>query len=371
MIPLFVQYPRLRQQLPYVSLGDYPTPVQKLERLGNTLGIEHLYVKRDDLTGAVYGGNKPRKLEFLLGEALRANRTTVLTIGYAGSNHALATAIYAHHLGLRSISMLLRQPNARYVRSNLMLQHYFCAEMHHYESSPALLLGAVGLLARHRLQDRVSPLIIPAGGSSALGSIGYVNAALELKRQVEQGLLPTPNLIYVAAGTLGTAVGLMLGLQVCGLKSRVVSIRVATKWYATVGTIVRLYNRLNAFLHSEDSSFPRLDINERDIELRHEFFGMRYGLFTEQGQEAVALMKRREGIQLEGTYTGKTLAALIADGMTGRSQPDEVILFWNTYNSRNYDAVIANLDYRQLPEPLHWYFEHPVQQLDQNNGSTG
>ena len=97
-------------KLPYVSLGEFPTTVEKLDRLGGGIGIEHLYIKRDDLSGKVYGGNKIRRLEFLLGHALRAKVKEVLTFGYAGSNHALATAIYAQQVGLKSISMLMPQP---------------------------------------------------------------------------------------------------------------------------------------------------------------------------------------------------------------------------------------------------------------------
>ncbi|MFC2000465.1 pyridoxal-phosphate dependent enzyme, partial [Chloroflexota bacterium] len=112
MITLFEQYPLLQEKLPYMSLGEFPTPVHKLDGLGRELGIGQLYVKRDDLSGQAYGGNKIRKLEFLLGDALRANADEVVVFGGIGSNHAVATAIYVKQLGLRSISMLVPQPNA-------------------------------------------------------------------------------------------------------------------------------------------------------------------------------------------------------------------------------------------------------------------
>jgi 1-aminocyclopropane-1-carboxylate deaminase/D-cysteine desulfhydrase-like pyridoxal-dependent ACC family enzyme len=119
MLPLFIHYPRLKEKLAYMPLGDFPTPVEKLERLGKKIGAGGLFSKRDDLSGKFYGGNKVRKLEFLLGQVRRKNAGEVLTFGFAGSNHALAMAIYAKDVGLRSISMLLRQPNAGYVRRNL------------------------------------------------------------------------------------------------------------------------------------------------------------------------------------------------------------------------------------------------------------
>ena len=115
MISLFERYPLLAHKVPYVSLGEFPTPVQKLDQLGKQIGLDNLFIKRDDLSGKVYGGNKIRKLEFILGEALHTRTKDVLTFGSAGSNHALATAIYARQLGLKNISIasaqcLLRPP---------------------------------------------------------------------------------------------------------------------------------------------------------------------------------------------------------------------------------------------------------------------
>jgi len=130
MIPLFKQYPLLREKLPYVPLGEFPTSVQKLDQLSGDLGMSRLYMKRDDLSGKIYGGNKQRKSEFLLGNALRANAKEVIAFGGVGANHAMATAIYAQQVGLKSISMLMPQPNARYVRRNLLMSHYCGAELH-------------------------------------------------------------------------------------------------------------------------------------------------------------------------------------------------------------------------------------------------
>src|SRR6266581_738013 len=114
-LPLFKAYPQLEQQLPHVSLGNFQTPVEKLTPVGDEIGLYSLYIKRDDLSGGVYGGNKVRKLEFLLADAKE-----VITFGFAGSNHALSTAIYGRQLGLKSTSMLMPQVNAHYVRRNLL-----------------------------------------------------------------------------------------------------------------------------------------------------------------------------------------------------------------------------------------------------------
>lgn len=373
MIPLFEEYPLLGERLPYISLGDFPTPVQKLEQLGAELGVGQLYIKRDDLTGKLYGGNKPRKLEFILGNALRSGAKQVMTFGGAGSNHALATAIYARHIGLKSISMLMPQPNAQYVRRNLLMSHYSGAELHScgaqlesLRNMPLVYVATLYQLLKHRLKNGAFPQIIPPGGSSPLGVIGFVNAALEINKQISNGEIPEPKYIYVACGTMGTAAGLILGLRAAKLKSHVVSVRVTSEKYVNTSGMLKLINNANNLLHSWNASFPIFNFTEADIDIRHEYFGEQYALFTEKGIAAVSLMKDLEGIKLEGTYTGKTLAALIGDAKNGNLQNSKV-LFWNTLNSRDFSEAISNLDYHDIPSCFHRYFEQELQPLDRQH----
>jgi len=369
-LPLFEQYHLLGERLPYISLGEFPTPVQKLERLGTELGISQLYIKRDDLSGKRYGGNKPRKLEFILGNAVRSGAREVMTFGGAGSNHALATAIYAQHLGLKSISMLMPQPNARYVRDNLLISHYYGAELHScgaelgsVRNMPLVCLATMYQLIRRRLKSGCFPHLIPPGGSSPLGSTGFVNAAFELRKQITNGEMPEPEYIYVACGTMGTAAGLLLGLRAARLDSRVVSVRVTSEKFVNTRGMIKLINRTNSLIHSLDVSFPIFEFSATDVDIRHDYFRKRYALFTKEAMEAVSLMKECEGIKLDGTYTGKTLAALIDDVKNGSLQGKSV-LFWNTLNSRCLPESISSLDYRDLPRSFHRYFQKEVQPLD-------
>jgi D-cysteine desulfhydrase len=367
MIPLFENYKLLGQKLPYVSLGDFPTPVQQLGPLGRQLGLDHLYIKRDDLTGKIYGGNKIRKLEFILGEALRKGAKEVMTFGAAGSNHALATAIYARQLGLKSISMLIPQPNADYVRRNLLMSYHNEAELHLY--TPKRYFRATAdpsvfyQLLRHRSKRGQWPFVIQMGGSSPLGAIGYVNAAFELNDQILKGEIPEPDYIYIAAGSMGTAAGLILGLRALNMKTTVVAVRVNSDRFVNVKGLIKLIYKTNALLSSLDPSFPRCYFRETDIEIRHGYFGTQYALSTEAGTEAISLMNRYGGIKLEGTYTGKTFAALIDDARKSKLG-NKVILFWNTYNSRDFSEAIAAIDYHKLPRSFHRYFEGEVQPLD-------
>ena len=373
MTSLFKHYPLLREKLPYVALGEFPTPVQKLDRLGGEVGMSQLYIKRDDLSGKIYGGNKPRKLEFLLGNALRSNAKEVIAFGGVGSNHALATAIYAPQCGLKSISMLMPQPNAHYVRRNLLMSRYCGAELHlcgaELESKrnmPLVFLATTCQLLRHKLRSGRFPQRIPPGGSSSLGVIGFVNAAFELKEQIVSGEMPEPQFVYVACGTMGTAAGLMLGLRAANLKSGVISVRVTNDKFVNAKGMIKLIDKTNTLLCSLDSSFPRIELSEEDMDIRHNYFGQQYALFTKEGMEAVVRMKKSEDIKLDGTYTGKAFAAVIDDAKNENLR-DKVVLFWNTLNSRDFSDVISTMDYHSLPRDFHRYFEEEVQPLDRDH----
>jgi D-cysteine desulfhydrase len=370
MITLLKKYPKLASMLPYVSLGQFPTPVDRLERLGQAIGVKHLYIKRDDISGRTFGGNKVRKLEFLLGNALRYKARTVLTFGGAGSNHALATAIYAKQVGLRSISILVNQPNAYYVHRNLLLSHYYGAELHLVPTElsspmtgPLITLTKKYQLLRHNLRNGKQPHVITTGGSSPVGVIGFVNAALELEEQVDNGVIPEPDYVYVAAGTMGTAAGLILGLKDTRLKSKVILVRVTGEKWVNVKAMLRLIHQTNALLSSAAPAFPRYSLSEEEISIRHGFYGQQYALFTQEGMAAVKLVMDKEEIKLDGTYTGKAFATILRDSKD-EGLKDKVVLFWNTLNSRDFTPLLKKIDYHSLPKGFHRYFEEDVQPLD-------
>ena len=363
MIPIFDNYPALKEKIPHIQLGEFPTPIRHLKELGKEIGADYLYLKHDGLSGPIYGGNKIRKLEFLLGDALRKGAKAVLTFGFAGSNHALATAVNAQRVGLHCISILLAQPNARYVQRNLFLSHVHGAEIHHFKNKFTAYIPTTMILLPKRLKQGKFPYIIAPGGSSPLGIIGYINAAFELKEQITGGLVPEPDTIFVPFGTMGTAVGLTIGLKATGLKARLVPVRVVDEHYGNKEKFIELFNRTRTLILSLDPSFPRMEIPDDEPAIQHDFFGGEYARFTEQGMAAIDLMAKSEGIQLEGTYTGKTMAALI-DYAKDHGKKEEVILFWNTYNARDFSDAIKGIDYHQLPRGFHRYFEADVQLLD-------
>ncbi len=354
-LPLFRHWPALSEKLAHTTLCELPTPVSEAAPLAATLGLASLHIKRDDLSAPDYGGNKIRKLEFLLAEAARRGHQRVLTFGFAGSNFAAATALNAHKLGMRSTSMLLPQANAAYLRENLLISLASEAQCLQAANEPLLAIQTLLTTLRHSLKGQ-RPYWIPAGGSSPVGLMGFVNAAVELKEQIEAGQLPRPAAIYVAMGSMGTAAGLAVGLAACGLEIPIHAVRVVPQRYGNARALTRLIGKLDTFIHRLDAGFPDTRDAARLCQLRDDFFGAGYGVFTEAGTEATQLAAAQADIELDGTYSAKAMAALIHDARAGRLA-DQPVLFWNTHNSRDTAPLIEGVDYRGLPSGLRRYFE--------------
>ncbi len=359
--PLFDAFPALAARLPRLSLGEFPTPVTRLEGLGSELGMRHIYAKRDDLSSPLYGGNKVRKLELLLAQALRRGKRGVITVGAAGSNHVLATVLHARRLGLEGTALLLDQPNAAYVRRNLLLDLRAGARLVHVPG-PAALLPALAWEMRGRAAGRHhAPYFITLGGSSPLSCLGYVNAALELKDQVRQGLLPEPELVFVAAGTLGTAAGLELGLRLAGLRARVAGVAVVERWACNRLRWARLINRASLLMRRLGAEAPLISVRPRDLFMIGDMLGEGYARFTPEGVEAVRSARELDGIELDGTYTGKAFAGMLhivrKEGLR-----DRPVLFWHTLSAAH--PHVEDADFHRLPPAFHRYFEEPLQPLD-------
>ena len=222
-------------QLPWIELANLPTPVQRLDWPESSAA--KLWAKRDDLTSPVYGGNKVRKLEYLLGRALARNHKAVLTFGAMGSNHVLATARFCEQLGLDCIAIMSRQAMTSYLPGNLAATIRSGAELH---SCPRFRdIANAAKTAAQTYMDRhgSKPMLVPPGGSSEVGALGFVNAAFELDRQIEQGVLPEPDRIYVALGTMGSVVGLTLGLAALKRRTEVVAVKVVVDEVADPDTM--------------------------------------------------------------------------------------------------------------------------------------
>jgi len=334
-LPLFRRFPGTAH-LPRVRLCSLPTPLEAL----TVPGSRALMVKRDDLTSLLYGGNKVRKLEFLLGQALVEQRTSVLTFGAYGSNHALATAVHARTLGLEPHVVLSPQAPGPFAATTLRA-HAALGTVIHLVDGWDGRREAVAAKRQLTERDGIEPLVIPMGGTNAVGAMGYVNAALEVSEQLAQSApassdtvsLPADasDVVYVAGGTLGTAIGLAVGFAAVSPGTRVVAIRVTPENIACGPMAETLAAETIALLRSLDDSFPELAYSDLNFALRDDWFEPGYGVVTTQTQDAVDLVAGA-GIKLETTYTGKAFAALLADESAGLLG-DSRVLFWDTYNS--------------------------------------
>jgi len=375
-LPLFKQYPLLEKKLSYVALGNFPTPIIKLSKLSDKLSVDGLYLKNDGVSGVPIGGNKVRKLEFLFGDALARRAKMVITVGRAGSNHALTTVAWAKKFGLEAHSFLSPQLNAAYLQRNLLLTLYYGGKIHYFDTNEKRNKAAQEFCKENRAY------LVPLGGSCSLGVIGFVNAAFELKEQIEAGLLPEPDYIYVAAGSAGTATGLIIGLKLAGLKTKVVPVRVCDDLETTIEEFIDLLNETSSYLCSLDFACQRFVFSNLCVGIQDQFAGEQYAQITPQAAEAIKLLNDTEGIKLDGTYAGKAFAALLNDIQEEQrcclpsrcnlaTTKNKVILFWNTFCSGKFSELTVqkkksfDVDYKQLPKELHWYFKDVGQALDQ------
>jgi len=346
---LEMRYPRLGDALDRVRLAELPTPVaQGVLRVN---GFERqVWIKEDDLTGVPYGGNKLRKLEYLFRPPMAKGRERIATFGAAGSHHALATALYANKLGFASTVFLAHQRRTASVPATLNMHIRNGSEIVYFGGSHVQRMT----ILRQHLWGR-NAWVVPTGGSSWLGTVGFVNAGLELAAQISAGQLPTPGRIYVATGTMSTAAGLGLGLALAGVVTEVHAVRVSEPAYARQEVIDRLSHKTCYMLNRIDPGFPS-DLHVRSrIVLRHEFFGSGYAHSTPAVDEAIGHASSDLGIELEATYTGKAMAALIDDLRSGAASGPQ--LFWNTYHSAPLPVPSdAPLDRSRLPDAFLNYF---------------
>lgn len=323
---LLRHHPELGLRLPWLPLGRWPTPVRQLSRLGEELGVE-LWLKDDGQSAPRYGGNKLRKLEPLLGAARALGARTLLTAGGIGSNHVLAVGIHARELGLRAAAVVVPQPVTPGVQRNLERLRRLKVALLPCPARPLVPLYLEQAAARlPGPVYRIGP-----GGSSPLGTLGYVSAGLELADQIERGELPCPETILLALGSGGTAAGLALGLALAGIPSRVIGVRVVEWWLCNQPLLRILLARTRHLLGALGVPGPgsRIRLAIQDGEL-----GGGYGEVTPAASAAVEQASRLEGLALETTYTGKALAGAIR---FARRAGGRRLLFWNTYNAMNLD----------------------------------
>ena len=354
--PLLQTYPYLKEKLAWIDLAQLPTPIKKMNGLGEVLKHSQLYLKDDGKTNEKVGGNKVRKLEIVLADALYQGAQDVVTFGCIGSNLVTETCACAEKFGLGCFVHLKPEPNSTMVKNNLLLDYLYNAHMYFYPNEELRSIGAVHEIVQYGLNHKTLPYIIPTGASSALGAIGYVNAAFELKNQIEEGLLPKPDYIYIPVGSLGSVVGLAIGLKVANIDTHIIAVGADYEDYQS--TFLKLAQECNDLLHKLDTTFPLLDVADFSISFDCNFVGRGYAYFTSEGLKAIESFKELENIQLDGVYSGKCAAAFIEHIKTNLPLKNKVILFWNTFGI--HEQVNNPKLYKNLPKSLHQFFEDKI-----------
>jgi len=308
-------------------LAHLPTPLEPLTTLSDVLGGPTIYIKRDDCTGLGFGGNKTRKLEFLIGAALEADEDTVITFGALQSNHVRQTAAACAHAGLDCHAILVRQvPNATvpYQKSgNVLLDDVFGASLHIVDDDDGAGHKLGELLTRFGREGR-KVAIHPPGGSTAVGSLGYVYAGMELAHDFA-ALDLSPAAIFHATSTGGTQAGLIVGLAKADCAVPVISFDVYKGDLAKQAGIVRALVDEVAALFPDMASIP-----DDAIQIEGGVIGPGYGIVTDEVREAIDLCARLEGLLLDPVYSGKAMAGVIAAVRAGRFSADQDIVFLHT-----------------------------------------
>lgn len=302
--------------LPRVRFAQLPTPVESLPNLSRLLGGPHLLVKRDDQTGLAFGGNKTRKLEFLLAEAQLAGARTLITAGAVQSNHCRQTAAAAARYGFNCILVLAGEMPEN-ASGNLLLDRLLGAEIVWAGQGSRQLALEEAFQAAIEAGRR--PYLIPYGGSSPTGALAY---ALALSELIGQGIQPDWIVFPTSSG--GTQAGLVLGARLAEFSGKVLGISIDEPAGVLQARVAQLAGKASRLVNLE------LDFEPGAVLVEDGYLGGGYGVMAEPEQEAVQLFARQEGLLLDPVYTGRAAAGLIDLTRKGKFGKDEMVLFWHT-----------------------------------------
>jgi 1-aminocyclopropane-1-carboxylate deaminase/D-cysteine desulfhydrase-like pyridoxal-dependent ACC family enzyme len=307
--------------LPSFRLGHYPTPVEELVRLRRTLGEKapRLLVKRDDSISFAFGGNKVRKLEMVLPDALARGADTLITCGGVHSNHVRVTASAAARTGLQCV-LVINGTRPERPAGNALLDELSGAKIH-YVSSRAERVPRMRALALELEQAGRRPYEVPLGASTPLGALGYARAVQEMVGQGHR-----PDAIVLAASSGGTLAGVLAGVELCDLETRVFAVSPDDPGAEISAAVSRILEGMGPLLGLDAAALA----SRRAIAVDDAFVGEGYGIPTAASRETIALAARTEALYLDPTYTAKAMAGLLAYIREGRFQSGETVLFWHT-----------------------------------------
>lgn len=326
---LFGELPGLRA-LPFVPLAHVPTPLEPATAIHDYLGRGGVFVKRDDLASPLYGGNKVRRYEYVLADALAQHKRRIVTAGGIASTQAMATALFGRALGLSVDIVLFDQPVTRFAKEALLVD----------ATAGAHLVWGGGYARTAwrtwRALGDDAYLILP-GAATPLANLGYIDAMLELRDQVARGEMPRPDAIIVPTGSSGTLAALALGAAHLGWDTEIVGVRITARIACNRLTIGSVIGATDRFLATHDARWTRRRRDAR-FSVFHGAIGAGYGHPTKDAREAIEVMRRLSGQPGEVTYSGKALAGLRALGRSRRWRK-KTLLLWSTLSTPRPDVA--------------------------------
>ena len=312
-----------------ISLGHFPTPLEPLENLSKTLGGPEIWIKRDDCTGLATGGNKTRKLEFLVADAVAQGANMLVTQGATQSNHVRQTAAAARKLGMSCHALLERRVTnmgEQYEEAgNVLLDDILKCEYHFRDDGVDMNAEGLSLAEELRSKDNI-PYFIPGGGSNPIGALGYANAAAELVYQADTMGLKIDKLVH-ATGSAGTQAGLVAGLHALNAPIDVIGISVRAKREAQIANVHRLASATSDLIGVKGELPVEL------VEAHDDFVGPGYGQPTDEMVDAISLLAAEEGIFLDPVYSGKGMAGMIGLISRGVLKKGQTVVFLHTGGS--------------------------------------
>ena len=317
-----------------VNLGFLPTPVVKLSRLSSILGGPEIFMKRDDLTGLGLGGNKTRKLEFIIQDALEKGCDTIVTAGASQSNHCRQTAAAAAQLQLEC-HLVLGGEAPDIANGNLLLDSLFGAQIH-WAGKNRKGEDIPRVIEELRAKGK-RPYVIPYGGSNELGAYGFIHALKELETQIDTETLSH---IVFASSSGGTHVGLMLGKALLKKHYELVGINIDKG-----ESDATPFDKFIVELANKTSNHFKMgfEFTDKNLNLVDDYVGDGYGVIGSAEKEAIALTAQSEGILLDPVYTGRAMAGLIDMIRTGKLTKKEKVLFWHTGGAPSVFAYADSL----------------------------
>ncbi len=322
-------------ELPKVDIGFFPTPLQRLDSLSEKYDVE-FYIKRDDLSGPEFGGNKVRKLEFIIGEALEEGCDYIFTYGGIQSNHCRQVSASCRKFDLEPVLYLVGDEKPEEKKANLHLDKLFDAEIHYVTGD----LGDVGKYldkAMEEAEERIEELEqqgnkcynCPSGGFNPTGTLGFVRAFGELHEQIEEQGLEVDHIAH-ANGTGGTLTGLMMGKKILNSDIEILPFSVSPLFPGLKEKISDMSDEVAEKLDIEDEYEDEVTISEHEIEIDTDHYGPGYDIPYEGSIRATKELAREEGIVLGPAYTAKAMSGLLDYLESGKIEEESTVVFWHT-----------------------------------------